>query len=200
MRNVAERAKYNEEQIEKILDQYITFVEKFQRLTVAGSEYDEIVNRFEHILFQTHICSSGCDKKCTKKGKVLQPRKPKVFKLLHLFLKESSLYKGLENFLALFLRCLVKTHAEGVAESMGNYLEMHCDKRRGRMDIDDFGIEAFIHWNGPPLHLSEKLGIKSLDRHFRGRGRWNFVTRANKTDSSVVKRLKNVEAKIPFFM
>merc|ERR1739842_122732 len=69
VRNVAERAKYNEQQIEKILDKYITFVEKFQRLTVAGSEYDEIVNRFEHILFQTHICSSGCDKKCTKKEK-----------------------------------------------------------------------------------------------------------------------------------
>ena len=69
MRNVAERAKYNEEQIEKILDQYITFVEKFQRLTVAGSEYDEIVNRFEHILIQTHICSSDRVKKCTKKKK-----------------------------------------------------------------------------------------------------------------------------------
>ena len=67
VRNVAERAKYNEEQIEKILDQYITFVEKFQRLTVAGSEYDEIVNRFEHILFQTHICSPGYNMMCTKK-------------------------------------------------------------------------------------------------------------------------------------
>ena len=53
---------------------------------------------------------------------------------------------------------------------MGNYLEMHCDKRRGRMDIDDIGIEAFIHWNGPLFHLAEKLGMKSMDRHFRGRG------------------------------
>ena len=104
VRNVAERAKYNEEQIEKILDQYITFVEKFQRLTVAGSEYDEIVKRFEHILFQTHICSSGCNKICTRKGKVLQPREPKVFKLLHLFLKDSSLYTGLGNELKLILK------------------------------------------------------------------------------------------------
>ena len=62
-------------------------------------------------------------------------------------------------------------------------MKMHYDKRRGRMDIDDIGIEAFIHWNGPPLQLSEKLSIKSLDRHFRGRGRWNFVTRANKSDT-----------------
>ena len=78
-------------------------------------------------------------------------------------------------------------------------MEMHCDKKRGRMDIYDIGIEALIHWNGPPLHLAEKLGMKSLDRHFGGRGRWNFVTRANKTDSSDVKRLKNVETKVSFF-
>ena len=103
---------------------------------------------------------------------------------LHLFLKESSLYTGLEDFLALFLRCLVKTHAEGVAESM---------------DIEDIGIEAFIHWNGPPLHLADKLGMESLDSHFGGRRRWNFVTLANKTDSTVIKRLKKVEAKVPFF-
>ena len=95
-KNVDERAKYNEEQIEKILDQYITFVEKFQRLTVAGSEYDEIVNRFEHILFQTHIFSSGCDKRFTKKGKVLQPRKPKVFKFLHIFWRNLHSTKDLK--------------------------------------------------------------------------------------------------------
>jgi len=40
---------------------------------------------------------------------------------------ESSLCTGLENLLA-----------EGVAESMVNYVEIHFDKRRGR-------IEAFIH-------------------------------------------------------
>ena len=30
----------------------------FQSLTEPGSEYDEIVKRFEHIVFQTHVCSS----------------------------------------------------------------------------------------------------------------------------------------------
>ena len=186
LRHIAEKAKYNEEHIKKVLEQYNIFIERFQSLTEPGSEYDEIVKRFEHIIFQTHICSSQCEKSCNRKGKVLQPREPKVFKLLHLFLKESSLYTGLEDFLALFLRCLVKTHAEGVAESMGNIVEMHCDKRRGRMDIEDIGIEAFIHWNGPPLHLADKLGMESLDSHFEGR-RWNLVTLANKTDSTVSK-------------
>ena len=35
----------------------------------------------------------------------------------------------------------VKTHTEGVVESMGNYVELHADKRRGRMDISDIGVK-----------------------------------------------------------
>ena len=53
-----------------------------------------------------------------------------------------------------FLRCLVKTRADGVSESMINYVEMLCDKRRGRLDVNDIGIKAFIHWNGLPIHLA----------------------------------------------
>ena len=66
---------------------------------------------------------------------------------------------------------MIKTHAEGVVESMGIYVELHADKRRGRMDISDIGVEAMIHWNGPPLAWSEKLGEASLDRVFCGKGR-----------------------------
>ena len=40
-------------------------------------------------------------------------------------------------------RCLIKTHAEGVVESMGNYIEIH----------SDIGKKALIHWNGPPLAM-----------------------------------------------
>ena len=87
LRHIAEKAKYNEEHIKKVLEQYNIFIERFQSLTEPGSEYDEIVKRFEHIIFQTHICSSQYEKSCNRKGKVLQPREPKVFKLLHLFLK-----------------------------------------------------------------------------------------------------------------
>ena len=63
---------------------------------------------------------------------------------------------------------LIKTRAEGVVESMGNYVELHADKRRGRMDI---GVEAMIHWIGPPLAWADKLGEASLDRVFGGKGR-----------------------------
>ena len=54
---------------------------------------------------------------------------------------------------------------------MGSYVEMHGNKRRGRMDISDIGVEALIHWNGPPLAKADKLGEASLDRVFGGRSR-----------------------------
>ena len=69
-----------------------------------------------------------------------------------------------------FTRCVVKTHAEGVVDSMGKYIEIHSDKRRGRMDISDIGKEALIHWNGPPLARADRLGEAALDRIF-GRNR-----------------------------
>ena len=92
----------------------------------------------------------------------------------------------------------MKTHAEGVVESMGNYIEIHSDKRRGRMDISDIGKEALIHWNGPPLTWADRLGEAALDRLF-GRGRWNFITMANRVDSIVTKRLREEEPSLPFF-
>ena len=64
----------------------------------------------------------------------------------------------------------MKTHAEGVVESMGNYVEIHSDKRRGRMDISHIGREALIHWKGPPLTKADRLREASLDRVF-GRNR-----------------------------
>ncbi len=42
----------------------------------------------------------------------------------------------------------MKTRAEGVAESMGNLIDIHSDKRRG-MNVDNVGLEAQIDWNGP---------------------------------------------------
>ena len=44
---------------------------------------------------------------------------------------------------------------------MGNYVEMHSDKRRG-LDIDDVRLEARIHWNGPPIHHATRLGESAL--------------------------------------
>ena len=90
----------------------------------------------------------------------------------------------------------MKTHAETVVESMGN-LEMHCEKRRG-LGIEDVGKETFIDWNGLPVHQSDSLGIKTLNRLFKGT-KWHFVTVANKADSEVTKKLKSEKSKLPFF-
>ena len=65
-------------------------------------------------------------------------------------------------------RCLSKTHAEGVVESMGSFVEMHADKRRGTMDISDIGKESMIHWNGPPLARADSLGEAAINRYFGG--------------------------------
>ena len=118
-------------------------------------------------------------------------------KFVQLFLKKSELYTGIESFLHLLLRCIVKTHAETVAESMGNIVDLHCEKRRG-LGIEDVGKETFIDWNGPPIHLADNLGIKTLNRNFNG-SKWHFVTVANQTDSEVTKRLKSKKPKVPFF-
>ena len=69
---------------------------------------------------------------------------PFFFRILHLLLTESGLYNGIEEFLHLYLRCMVTTHAEGVAESMGNYINIHGDKRRASMDLDPWGKKPGI--------------------------------------------------------
>ena len=85
-----------------------------------------------------------------------------TMKLLHLFLKSEELYEGLPNFLHLFVSAATKTHAEGVAESMGNYVEMHAEQKRG-LDINDVGVESFFHWNGPAVASA------ALDKRFKRR-------------------------------
>ena len=190
-------AKYNDDHQAKILEQYEMFKLKVKDILEKGNENNEVLKRFEHLLFQTHACSTECDKKCPDKGKIVEPRVLIPMKLLHLFLKEPALYQGLKEFLHLYLCCLVKTHAEGVAESMGNVIEIHGDKRRERMHIEDLGREAFIHWNGPPVHKADRLGKKALDRHFKN-GRWNFITQFYRTESLVIQRKKREESQVPF--
>ena len=88
------------------------------------------------------------------------------------------------------MRCTVKTHAEGVVESMGSVMDFHSDKRRG-LSIEDVGKESIIHWNGPPVNLASHLGEKSLNRLFKGR-KWHFVTKRGQFDqSTVLKRVSD---------
>ena len=64
--------------------------------------------------------------------------------------------------------------------------------------MEDAGKETFIDWNGPPIHLVDKLGEKTLNRVFKG-SKWHFVTVINRADSEVTRRLKTKEANLPFF-
>ena len=190
--------KYIDEKTENIGHQYIEFKLRLNKIVFSNKDYSEIIDRFKHLLFEVQSCTMSCEDNCSKKGKVTDTSDPLLFPLLHLILKEPSLFHGIQDFLHLYLRCLVKTHAEGVAESMGNYMDIHGDKRRGSMDIENLGQEAFIHWNGPPLHLADHLGKKSLDRYFK-KSSWNFITQKHKSQSTVISRIKKMSSRVPFF-
>ena len=157
----------------------------------------------EHFIFQVHNCDGNCpaktQKKCTLFNKIQLPLKIINMKILHLFLREESLYMGNELFLSIFIKCSVKTHAEGVAESMGNYVDIHSEKRRG-LDVAVVGQEAYIHWNGPGVHLADSIWESSLDSYFAGRTNWRFVTRQNKSSSVVINRMKAERAKSVLFI
>ena len=86
---------------------------------------------------------------------------------------------------------------EGIA---GNHMDIHGDKRGASMDIESLGREAFIHWSGPgpPIHLAENLERKGLNRYFNNNS-WNFITQLNRSESIVIKRMKIVESRMPFF-
>ena len=66
------------------------------------------------------------------------------------------------------LRCLLKTHAETVAESMGNLVDMYCEKRKG-LGIEDVGKETFINWNGHLYTWLIVLGLKPLIGCLKGK-------------------------------
>ena len=183
----------------KIAEEYETFKQRFRDQLDDNSL---LMRNSEQFLYESHQCTLDCEveayKDCVNYQKPVQPKKLVELKWYHLFLREPGLFTGIENFLHLFLQCITKTHAEGVAESMGNILDMHCDKRRG-LDIGDAGAEAKIHWNGPPIHLLKCLGEAALDLHFGGRSKWHFVTRQVKKDSVVTQRLKMNSGKLPFY-
>ena len=116
LKMVMSRAKYGEEEQQQIVKEYELFKERVKDMNNPQGEYEEIVSRFEHILFKTHTCQPDCVKVvkkvpgkhdtlvCSEKGKIVQPRKPELMKLLHVIFKEPFLYMDIQNFLHLLLR------------------------------------------------------------------------------------------------
>ena len=74
----------------------------------------------------------------------------------------------------------------------------HAEKKRG-LDMSDVGVEAFINWNGPPVANFYALLEVSLDKRFKGKGHWRYVTKENKLQSKVVSRLSKEVGRVPFF-
>ena len=116
LKKVMIRAKYGREEQEQIVKEYELFKERVKDMNNPEGEFEEIVSRFEHLLFKTHTCQPDCVKVakkvpgkhdtmvCSEKGKVVQPRKPELMKFLHLIFKEPVLYMDIQNFLHLLLR------------------------------------------------------------------------------------------------
>ena len=75
-----------------------------------------------------------------------------------MLLKENLLFSGQSGFLHLFM-CVMKTHSEKVTKSIWNYVEMYAKERRG-IGMEDIGIKTYIHWNRPPLNLTESLDFE----------------------------------------
>ena len=67
------------------------------------------------------------------------------------------------------------------------------------LDINEIGKESFIHWNGPKLANATSLIEAALDKRFKGRRTWRFVTKENNIQSKVVSRLKADVSRVPFF-
>ena len=68
----------------------------------------------------------------------------------------------------------MKTHAEGVAETMGSVIDSHCQERRG-LTIEENGkiIRHTLKWTPG---ASYNLGKKSLNRFYKGHF-WYLVTK-----------------------
>ena len=203
LEKVMKEASYRIKEYEQVKNEYSVFKNRvFDLLFNKDSPNAHFLEQFKHIIYKTHTCSKKCNvhkhKKCPNYMKILEPRSIITMKVLHLLLKFPVLYEGISGVLHLFLRCATKTHAEAVAESMGNYVDSYSDKKRG-LDITDIGLESYIHWNGPPVHLAGPLGKAALDKKFGGRSNWRFVTKQCKIESLVVTKLKRLTARVPFF-
>ena len=192
-------AKVNDEQQRNIIAQYSIFK---QRLLEITSDHNQNCPENNIYLYKAHHCSKLCTSSrpqlCKDFQSIELPKKLITAKFLHMFLKYSSLYSGIEDLLHLFLRCALKTHVESVAESMGSIIDLHSDKRRG-IDVRVVGEESMIHWNGPPINRANDLLESALDRHFGGRRNWHFITRQNKPESTVISRLKRETVRVPWF-
>ena len=105
-----------------------------------------------------------------------------------------------------FNHMVLKTANEAVVESMGCIVDKHATGARG-LGQPKYAREAFIHWNGPKPHDSDRMLAAALDLHFKGEP-WHFVKndRGLRVEddlkrwkvSKVVDRLASEPSRLPF--
>eukprot|EP00918_Siedleckia_nematoides_P070622 GHVU01154254.1.p1 GENE.GHVU01154254.1~~GHVU01154254.1.p1 ORF type:complete len:211 (+),score=29.79 GHVU01154254.1:683-1315(+) len=80
-----------------------------------------------------------------------------------------ELYEDIGDILYLFEQCVLKTCNESVLESMGNVVSNHASEARS-LEVDSSEAEAYVHWNGPPLHLADQGALfPEISDRIRGR-------------------------------
>ena len=92
---------------ESIQPQYTVFKQRvLDLLTNKTGNFEQIRGENKHILWETHQCTSECNVKrqaqCQNYQQLIEPKKVKNMKVLHLFLKTPELYEGLSDLLDLY--------------------------------------------------------------------------------------------------
>ena len=72
------------------------------------------------------------------------------------------MYKGHKNILHFPLKCTMKTHAEGVAESIGSVMDSHCQKILKKVSTNITGAFLLIYIRMCLLQDLHDLRISSL--------------------------------------
>ena len=70
-------AKYNDDEVKEIKDQYVLFKERLHGLSHDGNDAHDLVNMYEHLLYKVHRCTDECTSKyqktCSYAGKLITP-------------------------------------------------------------------------------------------------------------------------------
>ena len=90
----------------------------------------------------------------------------------------------------------MKTHAKGVAETMGSVIDSHCQKRRGKLELKK--LEKNPSYIKVDPGASYNLGKKSLNRFYKGHS-WYLVTKTGALESTVLKNVCQQKLRVPFF-
>jgi hypothetical protein len=95
-------------------------------------------------------------------------------KVMKSFYKNASLYEDIHDFLHFYLLMVLKIRSEAVCESAASILKAHIHNNRGLLH-ENLDNEVLVHWNAPPLHLSDSFIEQSLDNYFMNKKDKNWL-------------------------